>query len=133
MGLAGRKAEPSSFAWRWPIAFQGLFVIAILLFLPFLPESPRWLMQHERIEEATEVYARFQGSDATISDLRVLKEREEVMASIETERFMGQASWTEIFTENKERSISRVLLGAGPYLSALLQPLVSRFLLMISY
>ena len=132
MGLVGRKAEPSSFAWRWPIAFQGLFIIGILLFLPFLPESPRWLIQHERIEEATEVYARFQGSDATISDLSVLKEREEVMASIEKERHMGQASWMEIFTENKARSISRVLLGAGPYLSELLQPSVFRFLLMIS-
>ena len=131
MGLAGRKAEPSSFAWRWPIAFQGLFIIGILLFLPFLPESPRWLIQHERIEEATKVYARFQGSDATISDLRVLKERAEVMASIEKERHMGQASWTEIFTENKERSISRVLLGAGPYLFELLQPPVFRFLLII--
>ena len=132
MGLAGRKAEPSSFAWRWPIAFQGLFIIGILLFLPFLPESPRWLIQQERIEDETEVYARFQGSDATISDLRVLEEREEVMASIEKERHMGQASWTEIFTENKERSISRVLLGAGPYLFELLQPSVFRFLLIIS-
>ena len=129
MGLAGRKAEPSSFAWRWPIAFQGLFIIGILLFLPFLPESPRWLVQHERMEEATEVYALFQGSDATISDLRVLQERAEVMASIEKERHLGQASWTEIFTENEERSISRVLLGAGPYLFELLQPRVFRFLL----
>ena len=51
------------------------------------------------------------------------------MASIEKERHLGQASWTEIFTENEERSISRVLLGAGPYLSELLQPGVFRFLL----
>ena len=60
-------------------------------------------MQHERIQEATEIYARFQGSDATISDLSVLKEREDIMTSIKKERHMGQASWTEILTEIKER------------------------------
>ncbi len=116
MGLASRQAEPSSFGWRWPIAFQGVFIVLILLALPFLPESPRWLVQHGRLEEAADVFARFGGRNAMISDLDIVKERDEVVASVEEERKLGQASWAEVFTEGKNRNISRVLLGAGPYM-----------------
>ncbi|KAL8926584.1 MAG: hypothetical protein Q9208_002911 [Pyrenodesmia sp. 3 TL-2023] len=116
MGLASRQAEPSSFGWRWPIAFQGVFLIMILAFLPFLPESPRWLVQHGRVEEATEVFARLSGKDGTITDPLVLAERNDVVASVEEEKKLGTASWGEVFTEGPNRNISRVLLGAGPYM-----------------
>lgn len=116
MGLASRQAEPSSFGWRWPIAFQGVFLLGILLTLPFLPESPRWLVQHGRIDEATEVFAKLGGKDATINDAKILAERDDVIQSVEEEKRIGQATWGEVFTEGPNRNISRVLLGAGPYM-----------------
>ena len=116
MGLASSQVDPSSFAWRWPIAFQGFFLLIILLVLPFLPESPRWLVQHGRIEEATDVFARLEGKSATINDDNVIKECEMVVASVRQEEALGQASWGEVFTEGKNRNLSRVLLGAGPYM-----------------
>ena len=116
MGLASSQADPSSFAWRWPIAFQGFFLIIILCVLPFLPESPRWLVHHDRVEEATEVFARLDGKGATMNDDKVIRERDMVVASVQKERELGQASWGEVFTEGKNRNISRVLLGAGPYM-----------------
>ena len=117
MGLASRQTEPSSFAWRWPVALQGIFILLILITLPFLPESPCWLVQRGRIEEATDVLARLRGSNAAIRDSRFLRERDELVASVREEQCLGQASWAEVFTEGKDRNISRVLLGAGPYLS----------------
>ncbi|KAG8533115.1 uncharacterized protein KY384_001898 [Bacidia gigantensis] len=116
MGLASRQAEPSSFGWRWPIAFQGVFIAAILMFLPFLPESPRWLVHKGRIEEATDVFARLAGKNSTINDPDVVRERDDIVASVEEEKKLGEATWSEVFTEGKNRNISRVLLGAGPYM-----------------
>lgn len=116
MGLASSQAEPSSFSWRWPIAFQGVFLVVILCMLPFLPESPRWLIQHDRVEEATEVFARLEGSSSTAHDENIIRERDMVIASVQKERELGKASWGEVFTEGKNRNISRVLLGAGPYM-----------------
>lgn len=116
MGLASSQAEPSSFAWRWPIAFQGAFLIAILVALPFLPESPRWLAQHDRLDEAVNVFARLEGKGVNITHPSVVRQRDEVKASVQQELLLGSASWAEVFTEGKSRNISRVLLGAGPYL-----------------
>ena len=48
-------AEPSSVAWRFPIAFQIVLALIILAAIPGLPESPRWLMFKGREEEALEV------------------------------------------------------------------------------
>ncbi|KAL8648196.1 MAG: hypothetical protein Q9210_005134 [Variospora velana] len=114
MGLASRQAEPSSFGWRWPIAFQGVFMLLILLGLPFLPESPRWLVHKGRIDEATDVFAILSGN--TIDDPQTLLERDEIVASVEEEKKLGEATWGEVFTEGPNRNISRVLLGAGPYM-----------------
>lgn len=116
MGLASSQAEPSSFAWRWPIAFQGVFLVIILIALPILPESPRWLAQHDRLEEAVEIFARLEGRDVSIEHPSVIRQRDEVKASVQQELLLGSASWGEVFTEGRNRNISRVLLGAGPYM-----------------
>ena len=73
-------------------------------------------MQHDRVEEATEVFARLEGKGATRHDDKVIRERDMVVASVQKERELGEASWGEVFTEGKNRNISRVLLGAGPYM-----------------
>ena len=116
MGLASSQAEPSSFAWRWPIAFQGVFLIVILLALPILPESPRWLVQHDQIDEATRVLARFEGKGVGPDHPHVVRQSDEMIDSVKQEAALGQASWGEVFTEGRNRNISRVLLGTGPYM-----------------
>ena len=45
----------SSFPWRFPIAFQIVPALLLLVGSPFLPFSPRWLMMQNRNEEAHEV------------------------------------------------------------------------------
>ncbi|MCO5566040.1 hypothetical protein L7F22_019715 [Adiantum nelumboides] len=55
------RIKESSACWRIPVGLQllwGLLLIAIML---ALPESPRWLLQKERDQEARKVMARMRG------------------------------------------------------------------------
>ena len=90
--------------------------MTILAALPLLPESPRWLVQHDRLEEATDVLARLEGKSIGPDNPNVMRQSEDILASVQQEAALGQASWGEVFTEGKNRNISRVLLGAGPYM-----------------
>ena len=55
MDLGFSFLDPSSVAWRFPIAFQNVFALIILVCVMPLPESPRWLVLKGREEEAIEV------------------------------------------------------------------------------
>lgn len=49
------SGSPSSFPWRFPLAFQGVPALLLLVGSPWLPFSPRWLLQQNRPEEAHSV------------------------------------------------------------------------------
>ncbi|KAL6406606.1 hypothetical protein AUP68_09406 [Ilyonectria robusta] len=53
----GTSFTESSLQWRFPLAFQALFAILLILQVIGLPESPRWLVQHEQYEEARHIIA----------------------------------------------------------------------------
>ncbi|KAL4990009.1 major facilitator superfamily domain-containing protein [Aspergillus falconensis] len=45
----------AEFAWRFPLAFQVLFPLCVLVGAPFIPESPRWLLAKGKGGEALSV------------------------------------------------------------------------------
>ena len=47
----------STWAWRLPSLLQIIPSVLALSLIPFIPESPRWLLDHGREEEATEIIA----------------------------------------------------------------------------
>ena len=58
MEYACLKTQSLSFAWRFPLAFQIVFLLFILAAAPFYPESPRHLAQTGRVGDAREVLTR---------------------------------------------------------------------------
>lgn len=84
--------------WRIPLGIQivpaGILAALILLF----PESPRWLMDHDRNEEALKVLARLH-SNGDVQDPWVLAEYEQIKASIMDERTNGASSIAELFKD----------------------------------
>lgn len=71
-------------AWRVPLALQFIFIAILYATVPWLPESPRWLVQKDRVDEAELILADVEGTD--IMDPYVQTELSEIKFSIQYER-----------------------------------------------
>jgi sugar porter (SP) family MFS transporter len=68
-GLTG--AGPSN--WRWMFASAAVPSLFFLLALLFVSESPRWLVQNGREDEAEQFLARINGSDVAQTEIRAIR------------------------------------------------------------
>lgn len=59
----GSQDIDSTWSWRLPSLLQFLPSLLAAVIVPFVPESPRWLISRERDEEALEVLLVMQGKD----------------------------------------------------------------------
>ncbi|KAI0727511.1 general substrate transporter [Fomitopsis betulina] len=76
----------SQVRWRFPIAFQILPVLAFMLLVPSMPESPRWLLKMGREEEARSILARLRSEDGNLENARVIAEFEEIQVAVQLEK-----------------------------------------------
>jgi len=102
----GLSFAPGSVAWRFPLAFQIVFCIIILVFIPPLPESPRWLILKGRDDEAREVLAAL--ADKDVSDKYVQQEFAEIK---DTVLEMSKGSFSDLFTMDRDRNLHRTALA----------------------
>jgi hypothetical protein len=84
-GLSFIDNGESAFRWRFPIAFQIIFLIILFAVVWFFPESPRWLVKVGREDEARYVLQRLRGSSG--DDLiRAEAEFQDILSIAELER-----------------------------------------------
>ncbi|KAJ5099556.1 Major facilitator superfamily domain general substrate transporter [Penicillium argentinense] len=109
----GLSFREGAIAWRLPISLQLIFILVLLVTIPWLPESPRWLMTQARENEATEVLACVEATST--DDPLVITQRDEIRFSI-TYEYDNAVSWCDLLRPNKNdntRTLRRLLLGAG--------------------
>ena len=64
---------PQDLVWRFPIAFQIVFGAIIIIGMYLLPESPRWLIAHDKVAEGERVIAGLKGVELDDHDAQVEK------------------------------------------------------------
>jgi Sugar (and other) transporter len=96
--------------WRFPIGFQMVFMAVLIPLVLILPESPRWLHEQGRHEEANNVIARLVGKDVALDDARVLELAKEINDAIELEHADGPFEYKELFAGGKLQNFRRMVL-----------------------
>lgn len=102
-------------SWRFPLAFQFVFILILWATVPWLPESPRWLIAHGRCGEAKVIIANLE--DLGPNDPYVVTAYTEIVDAVEYER-QNAVSWSQLLRGRTNEqggtcAIRRLVLGAG--------------------
>lgn len=115
----------STWAWRIPSLMQGIFAIASIAILPFIPESPRFLQSKGRTEDAIRSLAIIT-SNGDIDALAVVEQHEEIKLTLEWEKNQHVSSAKHILKQPSLRkrlnlTISVALIGETTVVEACTQ------------
>eukprot|EP00873_Tetraselmis_striata_P034280 jgi/Tetstr1/454544/TSEL_041441.t1 len=90
--VLGLTVDDKDVAWRLMLGIGGIVPVVILvLACTFLPETPRWLVEQDRHDEARQVMARLCHDKE-----EVLLTMADLQAAIKDERSAGSASWLSL-------------------------------------
>ena len=104
----GTSFTESSYQWRLPLSFQAVFAIFLVLQIIGLPETPRWLVQHERYEEARDVISAI--LDRPLDDDDVGRSILDIQTAIIEEHKGGPFRVRELFTWGKVQNLRRLVI-----------------------
>ncbi|KAM3077497.1 hypothetical protein ACMFMG_006836 [Clarireedia jacksonii] len=111
MEYACLKTQSLSFAWRFPLGFQAVFLLILLVFIPFFPESPRHLTKIRQVTAARQILSQCRLHPTPES---IDQEIHEIETAIRLEATSTSHSFTSmLFTKDNLHTRRRVLLGAG--------------------
>ena len=115
--------------WRLPLALQVSFrgpqeilsyqheqlvpCIVMVAMLQFLPDSPRWLLIRDRVEDAQEALRRYMGTNLDRSDPLVLNELASISGALALERKTQLSFKDVILQRDRSGHLKRILLGCG--------------------
>jgi MFS family permease len=114
----GLSFAGGSVAWRFPLAFQFFFIFILWGTVPWLPESPRWLIAHGRSEEAVPILACLEAKH--VEDPIVLTQLQEIEYSVNYEK-EHVIKWGDLLRGrngdgHSTHTLRRLILGAGTQL-----------------
>ncbi|KAI4851035.1 putative Myo-inositol transporter 1 [Aureobasidium sp. EXF-8845] len=104
----GMNFVGGAIAWRLPIAAQILPAIVISVVLFGLPETPRWLIERGRIDEATGVMCQVYGAGP--DDEYIVAEKAAILQALEFET-ADPFRWTNILKKDRVHTGWRVWLA----------------------
>jgi MFS family permease len=113
----GSQNIDSTWSWRLPSLLQFIPSLLAVILVPFIPESPRWLVANRRDDEAHEVLVIMQGRG--VEDVQQgwesLREIKTVMMKEEQE--YPRNPWREIVSTPANRKRLAILVAFGPMIN----------------
>ncbi|CCC71992.1 hypothetical protein NCAS_0J00120 [Naumovozyma castellii] len=103
----GTKKYSNSVQWRVPLGLSFAWCLFMIAAMFFVPESPRYLVEVGKMEEAKRSIAT--SNKVSIDDPAVQGEVDLILAGVEAERLAGNASWGELFS-TKGKNIQRLFM-----------------------
>ncbi|KAJ5354927.1 hypothetical protein N7541_005971 [Penicillium brevicompactum] len=104
----GTSFTDSSLQWRFPLAFQAVFAVCLVLQVIGLPETPRRLTKNDRYEEARDVIAAI--NDLSIDDPAVIQALADIEKAVHEDIQGDQVGWRDFFSHGKLQNWRRLLL-----------------------
>ncbi|OTB00599.1 hypothetical protein M426DRAFT_75679 [Hypoxylon sp. CI-4A] len=105
----------STWAWRLPSLIQGIFSLLCIIILPFVPESPRWLV-HEGYFEYARTSVAQTNSNGNLLDPVAIAVYKEILDALEWEKKEGRTmSPKEIVKTPTARKRLLIGMSAGPF------------------
>lgn len=104
----GTKTYTDSSQWRIPLGLCFAWAVFLIIGMVCMPESPRYLIEKNKIEEAKKSIGR--SNKISAEDPAVYTEVQLIQAGIDREKLAGSASWSQLIT-GKPRMLNRVVTG----------------------
>ena len=104
----GVKNYSNSIQWRVPLGLCFAWALFMIGGMMFVPESPRYLVEKGRIEDAKVSIAR--SNKISVEDPSVQVEVDLISAGVEAEKLAGSASFKELFSA-KTKVLQRLIMG----------------------
>jgi hypothetical protein len=96
VGFGSSKVPDSnSFSWRFPLAFQVAPCLVIICGILFFPESPRYLVETDRTDEALAVLHKLHYNGSNEDEITA--QFHEIKTTIEAEKAITAPGWLVMF------------------------------------
>ncbi|EAU82583.1 hexose transporter [Coprinopsis cinerea okayama7 len=105
----GTFSMSSTWGWRIPSVLQAFPSLLQIIFVYFLPESPRWLIAKGRGSEAFAILAKYHAEGDHESEL-VKAEYVQIETTLELEKETSKVGWTDLLKTAGMRR--RLIIGA---------------------
>lgn len=106
----GAHYGPQDLVWRFPIAFQIVFGVVIIVGMYYLPESPRWLIANDKTAEGERVIAALKGLE--LDDHETQMEKNTVIDSVRASGAQS-STFSDLFTGGPSQHFRRMIVGSS--------------------
>ncbi|EKV08401.1 MFS monosaccharide transporter, putative [Penicillium digitatum] len=107
----GASYGPDDLVWRFPIGFQIVFGLIIIIGMYYLPDFPRYLISKGKVHEGEHVLAALGGNEIVFHENQIQKQL--VIESINVAGVATGAGYSDLLTGSKTQHLRRMLIGSS--------------------